>query len=213
MAEFWPGETRIDALRIHAAFAESPEVSRSVAKSIRPQRDGLIVPAQSPHPVGARIVKLDQRLTRVGVGAHEWGEALEFVVPPAAATSASNRAARASLTLPHAGLRPWAPAHLCARRSASGDVAISWVRCARIGGDSWGLGEPPLGFPAEGYVLEILDSGLPIRTLSTAVPSFNCSAAAQTTDFGSLPGSLHIRVAQIGESGATGLNTELTITL
>jgi hypothetical protein len=81
-------------------------------------RQGSAHAMQAPHPVGARIVKLDQRLTRVGVGAHEWGEALEFVVPPAAATSASNRAARASLTLPHAGLRPWAPAHLCARRSA-----------------------------------------------------------------------------------------------
>ena len=47
MAEFWPGETRIGALRIHAALAESPEVSRPVAKSIRPLRGGLIVPALS----------------------------------------------------------------------------------------------------------------------------------------------------------------------
>ncbi|MEQ1809097.1 MAG: glycoside hydrolase/phage tail family protein [Terricaulis sp.] len=198
---------------IQAAHCELIEPGIYELRTFLRGRQGTAHALAAPHLGGARIVKLDQRLTRVGVGAHEWGEALEFVVPPAAATSASNRAARASLTLPHAGLRPWAPAHLCARRSASGDVAISWVRCARIGGDSWGLGEPPLGFPAEGYVLQILDSGLPVRTESTAVPSFNYSAAAQTTDFGSLPGSLHIRVAQIGESGATGLNTELTITL
>lgn len=176
-------------------------------------RQGSAHAMAAPHPVGARIVKLDQRLVRASIGVHEWGEALDFVAPPAAAALSSHRATRASRTLAHAALRPWAPAHLRAVRAASGDVAISWLRCARAGGDSWGPGEPPLGFPAEGYVLEILDSGLPVRTLSTALPSFNYSAAAQTADFGSLPGSLHIRVAQTGESGATGLNTELTITL
>jgi hypothetical protein len=176
-------------------------------------RQGSAHAMAAPHPVGARIVKLDQRLARVSMGAHEWAEALSFIAPPAGALVTSNRAAHASLTLPHAALRPWAPAHLRAVRDVSGDVAISWVRCARLGGDSWGPGEPPLGFPTEGYVLEILDSGVPIRTETVALPSFNYSAAAQTADFGSLPGSLQIRVAQMGESGATGLNNQLTITL
>ena len=143
----------------------------------------------------------------------EWGEDLTFFAPPADALPTSNRAEMAALILPHAATRPWAPAHLRAAREASGDVSISWVRCARIGGDTWGAGEPPLGFPSESYVLEILDAGDPIRSETTSVPNFTYSAAAQTADFGSLPGSLHIRVAQIGESGATGLNIELTITL
>lgn len=175
-------------------------------------RQGSAHAMGAPHPVGARIVKLDQRLARANIAAHEWGESLSFIAPPSGASASSNRAERADLILPHAAIRPWAPAHLRARREASGDVAISWVRCARIGGDGW-AGEPPLGFSSESYRLEILDAGDPIRTETSSVPSFIYTAAAQTADFGSLPGSLHIRVAQKGESGATGLNSELTITL
>ena len=175
-------------------------------------RQGSAHAMRAPHPLGARIVKLDQRLARANIAAHEWGESLSFIAPPSGAVPSSNRAEHADLVLPHAAIRPWAPAHLRARRDASGDVAISWVRCARIGGDSW-VGEPPLGFPGESYLLEILEAGDPIRTETTSVPTFRYSAVAQTADFGSLPGSLHIRVAQKGESGATGLNSELTITL
>ena len=143
----------------------------------------------------------------------EWAEDLVFIAPPAGALPTSNRAETSNLVLPHAGVRPWAPTRLRAVRDGSGDVSITWVRCARFGGDSWGAGEPPVGFPVERYVLDVLDGGDPIRTETTDVPSFTYSAAAQTADFGSLPGSLHIRVAQVGESGATGLNIELTITL
>ena len=169
---------------------------------------------RAPHPAGARIVKLDRRLARANVGAHEWGEAVDFVAPPSGSLPTSNRAATAAVILPHAAARPWAPAHLRAvRDDASGDVAITWVRCARIGGESWGAGEPPIGFSLERYRLEILDGGDPIRTETIDLLSFSYSAAAQTADFGALPGSLHIRVAQLGESGATGLNIELTITL
>jgi hypothetical protein len=168
---------------------------------------------RAPHPAGARIIQLDERLVRAEIGAHEWNEALTFVAPPAGALPSSNRAANVAATLPHAALRPWAPAHLRVARNAGGDVAMSWIRCARIGGDAWGPGESPLGAPTEGYRLEILDGGDVIRSVNVAVPSFVYSGADQTADFGAPPASLHIRVAQIGESGATGLNTELTITL
>jgi hypothetical protein len=176
-------------------------------------RQGSAHAMRAPHPAGARILKLDQRLVRANVGAHEWGEDLVFIAPPAGTLPTSSRAATTDIVLPHAAVRPWAPAHVRAVRDASGDVSIAWVRCARNGGDSWGAGEPPVGFPVERYVLEVLDGGDPIRTEATDVPSFTYSAAAQTADFGSLPGLLHIRVAQVGESGATGLNIELTITL
>ncbi len=176
-------------------------------------RQGSAHAMRSPHPIGARIVKLDQRLARVGVDAHEWHEPITFISPPPAAPPSSNRAATEVRTPPRASICPWALAHLRAWRAPSGDVTLSWVRCAHIGGDGWGPGEPPLGFPMESYRLEILDSGLSIRSETIALPSFAYCAVAQTSDFGSLPGSLHFRVAQLGESGATGLNAELTITL
>jgi hypothetical protein len=168
----------------------------------------------APHAAGARIVLLDSALARIDIGAHEWGEALSFVAPPSGAPSSSNRAARAEIVLPHAAARPWAPAHLSAVRLSGGDVAIAWVRCARLGGDAWGPGEPPIGAPSEAYQLDILDGGgAVVRSVNSAVPSFVYSVADQTVDFGAPPASLRFRVAQISESGATGLNSELTITL
>ncbi len=157
---------------------------------------------RSPHPVGARIVKLDERLARIDIAAHEWNEEI----------SGDARAAELTVTLPHAALRPWAPAHLRAKRLASGDVAISWLRCARAG-DSWGPGDPPLGFAAEAYRIEVLDGGDVVRTVETSSAAYTYAAADQTADFGSLPGSLQLRVAQIGDNGAAGLNKQLTITL
>lgn len=167
----------------------------------------------APHMVGARIVKLDQRLARVSMAAHEWGEALLFSAPPYGAEASGERATQISMSLPHAALRPWAPAHLRAQRAAGNDVAISWIRCARIGGDSWGAGEPPIGAAAERYQVEILDSGGVLRAATVDVPAWTYSAAQQTADFGSIPGALTIRVAQLDSGGATGLNKQLTITL
>ena len=198
---------------IQAAHCELIEPGIYELRSFLRGRQGSAHAMAAPHPIGARIIKLDQRLARANIATHEWGEALHFIAPPSGAAPSSNRAASADFTLPHAAIRPWAPAHLRAARDGAGDVAISWVRCARTGGDSWGPGEPPLGFPTESYVLEILDGGVSVRTETVDIPTFIYTSAAQTADFGSLPGSLHIRAAQIGESGATGLNSELTITL
>lgn len=167
---------------------------------------------RNPHPVGARIVKLDAHLARTDIAAHEWHETLAFTAPPANALDTDPRAAHAEITLPHANTRPWAPAHLRAKRVSGGAVEIAWVRCARAG-DSWGPGDPPLGTPAESYVLEILDGSTLKRSATVTTPSYRYESAAQTADFGVLPSSLRLRVAQLGESGAPGLNKELTITL
>lgn len=168
----------------------------------------------APHPVGARIVLLDQKLARLSISAHEWGEALEIVAPPAGGASTHNRAARFAVTLPHVALRPWAPAHVRAWRDGAGDISISWVRCARVGGDSWGAGEPPLGESTEVYRLEVLDGGgAVVRTAEALSSPFIYAAAQQSADFGTPPASLRIRIAQLASSGAPGLNKELTIPL
>ena len=168
---------------------------------------------RAPHPVGSRAIKLDAALARVDIGAHEWAEALAFSAPPAGGLATDARAALANVILPHAALRPWAPAHVRATRAAGNDVEISWVRCARSGGDAWGAGEPPLGAPSEGYVLEVLDGVVVKRAVATSASSYLYTAAAQTADFGSPPASLRLRVGQVDGAGATGLKTELTITL
>lgn len=168
---------------------------------------------RAPHAVGTRIVKLDDSLARADIAPHEWNEALLFTAPPVGGVATDARAAQARLTLPHAALRPWAPAHLRAKRGGGGDVSLSWVRCARAGGDYWGPGEPPLGAPSEAYLLEILDGGAVKRSIAVTSPAYIYVAADQTADFGAPPASLQIRVAELDAAGSPGLNTELTITL
>ena len=168
---------------------------------------------RAPHPVGARIIALDTRLSRASISAFEWGDPLQVIAPPAGAAASDARAARETDTLVHAALRPWAPAHLRAARQAGGDVAISWVRCARVGGDYWGPGDPPLGEPSESYQLVILNGAVAVRTVGVAAAEYVYSAADQTVDFGSLPSSIRVQAAQLDAAGAPGLKTDLTLPL
>ncbi|MBL8548376.1 MAG: glycoside hydrolase/phage tail family protein [Hyphomonadaceae bacterium] len=167
----------------------------------------------APAPVGARIVKIDARLARLNVGAHEFGEDLTFIAPPPGKLASDAEAASVTARIAPVGARPFAPVRLRAARGASGDVRLSWVRCARIGGDSWGAAEPPIGAPAERYLLEILDAGTPVRSVETEAAAYLYEAAAQAADFGTPPGALEVRVAQIGADGFPGKATTRTLFL
>ena len=65
----------------------------------------------------------------------------------------------------------------------------------------------------ESYLLEIIDGALLARSVTVTSGSYLYQAADQTTDFGALPASLRVRVAQLGVSGAPGLKTDLTMPL
>jgi hypothetical protein len=176
-------------------------------------RQGSAHAMRAPHPAGARIVKLDRRLARVSIASHEWGELLHFAAPPPGALANDSRAAGLVQALPRAAERPWAPAHVRAKRNEAGDIEISWIRCARLGGDHWGPGEPPLGAAVEGYSLEILDGEDLRRALSLSAPEYVYSGAEQTADFGAPPSLLRLLLAQLDDAGVPGLKTDLTFTL
>ncbi len=168
----------------------------------------------APTPAGRRIVKLDARLARLDIAAHEWGASLAFFAPPAAKPATDAAATVETRTLAHVAQRPFSPAHLRAKRAASGDVAISWIRQARLGGLSWAAGEPALGEPSERYLVEILDgSGAVLRAAEAGGEVYDYSAAAQIADFGAAPSVLNVRIGQIGANGLPGLKTARTIPL
>jgi hypothetical protein len=94
------------------------------------------------------------------------------------------------------GLRPFSPARLRARRDhATGDVAVTWLRRTRIGGDSWAAVEVPLGEEREAYRLRVLSGGAPVREAALAAPAFIYTAAQQAAD--GVAGPLEFRVAQL----------------
>jgi hypothetical protein len=94
------------------------------------------------------------------------------------------------------GLRPLSPMHVQGSRSA-GDLAVSWARRTRIGGDSWDAVEVPLAEDTESYEVDILDGSDVVRTLACASPSLTYTAADQTTDFGAPQSSIDLRVYQL----------------
>src|SRR5262249_52050825 len=108
------------------------------------------------------------------------------------------------------GLEPLSPAHVRGSRSA-GDLAISWVRRTRIGGDSWGAVEVPLGEETERYEVDILDGTTVKRTLTATTPSTTYTAAQQTAAFGAPQPSIDLRVYQLSTVSGRGSSANATL--
>ena len=158
---------------------------------------------------GARFVLLNAAVVQPVLADAEAGLTLRWKFDPLRQPTADN-----GLVLTHAGrmlgLRPLSPAQLRMRRDG-GDLLFSWIRRTRINGDSWEMAEVPLGEEAEKYVFEVLDGVGLRRTIETAAPSCRYTAAEIAADFGALPASLSIRIAQVSATYGRGANLVRTI--
>ena len=119
------------------------------------------------------------------------------------------------LTFRGIGLRPYSPVHLAVRRDvASGDLAMTWIRRTRYGGDDWDLESVPLNEERELYTLEVLDApgGNVLRTV-TGLPqaSFVYTAAMQVADWGAVRAQVTVRVYQISATFGRGAPAERTL--
>ena len=147
---------------------------------------------------GAAFVPLGPELVRAAVAQSERGLALLWRAAAAGAAAAwglgvSDRSAVWS----GIALRPWSPAHLSAQGRAGGDLALGWIRRARLQGDPLD-GEPPLGEEQELYRVDILGAdGGTRRSWQTPLPQTVYAAADQAADFPSgLAGAARVEVRQ-----------------
>lgn len=152
---------------------------------------------------GTRVLSVDGAVQTVPV-ANAWLDA-----PPTLIATVGPRDLSGTKLVPgiDADLaRPLAPVHLSMRRDgASGDIAMSWVRRSRQGDNSWALVEVPLVFAPEAYRLTIAKSnGTVIATHTLSTAAFTYDAAAQTEDFGTLPASFTVSVAQLSLTHGAG---------
>jgi hypothetical protein len=171
-------------------------------------------PANSaPSAPGAAIVRLEEALARVATQAHERGQSLSLAVAPPGLAAGSADAFAGTLLASDVWARPFAPVHLRARREASGAVAIIWVRQTRMGGDFWGPGEPELGETSQLFRLEILSGEVVKRTMDVQSPTFLYATADQISDFGNLPASFGVRVAQVSQRYGPGRVQESVFTV
>jgi hypothetical protein len=132
--------------------------------------------------IGARFVLLTPSVTQIDFNLGQRGLEFNWQAGPEADLPDTENFTGQSLTMNARGLAPLSPVHLRARRQGS-DIALSWIRRTRTGGDSW-EGEVPLGEQSERYRLTIYDGETPVREIETSAPSYTYASADITADFG-----------------------------
>lgn len=105
------------------------------------------------------------------------------------------------------GLRPYSVAHLRATLDGS-NQDITWMRRARIGGDTWDGIEVPLSETFERYAVRVFKDGTQVREASVSQPNWTYSAAMQSADGA---GVIRIDVAQISDVFGEGPSAAVTL--
>ena len=145
---------------------------------LRGQRDGAAT--EVVIPAGAPVVLLDEAVASMEVAAFERGTPLMVRAAPAGGPPAGSAMTEVSAVWTGRALRPLAPAHLRQRLTA-GDLRLTWIRRARVGGDVW-EGEVPLGEGSERYRIRVLDGAMVLREAVVETPTFTYTAAMRAAD-------------------------------
>jgi hypothetical protein len=172
---------------------------------LRGQR-GTDVLSTATLAAGARVVVLDDAVVALPLDAAERGLARTWRVGPASVDISDPAYVQLTGAFAGAGLRPFAPAHLRARR-VGGDLAVRWIRTTRIGGGDFAAVEVPLGEEREAYRVAIRQGATVLRSAEVTAPAFDYTAAMLAAD--GVAGGVTIEVAQL--STAYGYGPERTI--
>ena len=131
-------------------------------------------------PAGSRFVLLNGTPEQIDLPLNARGTLRHYRYGPAARPFDHPSYRTAARSFAGIGLRPYAPAHLDAAPQG-GDIALSWIRRTRLGGDDWGE-TTPLGEAREAYRVIIRASGTVTRSVETTAPTFLYTAAMQAAD-------------------------------
>lgn len=199
--EFLPGEWEIVQFR-NAVLVAPGEYQLSYL--LRGLRGTGILNATGIAP-GARFVLLDDAVLPLPMRHDERGLPRHYRIGPVRYPLSHPSYRHAIETFEGVGLRPFAPAHLRARRDAiTGDLALTWVRTERYGADSWQGVDVPMSEDDEVYRLRIVRGGSVLREVQTSAPGFVYTAAMQAGDGATTP--LEVRVSR--RSAAYGYGPE-----
>lgn len=104
------------------------------------------------------------------------------------------------------GLRPYSVAHLTATPNG-GATDVTWIRRARVGGDSWDGDEVPLSETFERYRVRVFKDDVEVRQVTVNASEWSYTAVMKTADGA---GETRITVTQLseifGEGPAAGLD-------
>jgi len=165
--------------------------------------------ATSTHIAGERFVLIDGNLVKEAASPAMIG--LPRYYKPVTLGATLGAATAQVFTFGGRAYKPFAPVHVEGVRDGSGDLAISWVRRCRTGGQWRDYVDAPLSESSERYEIDILDGSTVVRTLSSASPAAAYSAAQQTTDFGAPQSSVSVNIYQISELIGRGYAAHATL--
>jgi Putative phage tail protein/GTA TIM-barrel-like domain len=160
---------------------------------------------------GARFVLLDEAVRPLEMSLEDVGLTFNWRAGPSRKDIGDASYITTQQTFHGRGLAPLSPVHVRGARNPVGDVALTWIRRTRRGGDSWETSDAPLSETAESYAIDILAGATVVRTLTSALPQATYTAAQQTADFGSLQSSITIRLAQVSPTYGRGSARTLTL--
>lgn len=120
-----------------------------------------------------------------------------------------------NVTLQGNDLKPLSPCSISGSRDGSNNLTIAWLRRTRIGGEQdWldGVLDVPLSEASEAYSVDIIVSGIVVRTISGLTsPTASYPASEQTTD-GITPGNpVTLNVYQISAAVGRGFPGAATV--
>ena len=185
-------------------YVEATPVAPGVWRLQRLLRGLFGTEAVSPDgwPEGSPIIRIDNALRQIDLPLNLRKIDRHYRIGPASRPADDPVYVSQIATFRGVGLRPYAPAHLRARRDLDGAITARWFRRARTGGDDWDLFDVPLNEEAERYLLRIEVDGAIRREVVLAEPHWTYGSAAQAADAVS-PGAT-VAVAQISDRYGPG---------
>lgn len=166
---------------------------------------------RAPVAAGSRVVVLDGALKQLALTMdnralpffYRWGPAAKPISDASFQTSERQFQAL--------GLRPLSPTDIRARWADTGDIALSWIRRTRIGGDAWEQADVPLGEDSEAYEADIHSGASVVRTLNASAPSASYTLAEQTADFGAQQYAVTAAIYQMSATFGRGAGRAATL--
>ncbi|PZQ51636.1 MAG: host specificity protein [Rhodovulum sulfidophilum] len=159
-------------------------------------------------PIGSDFILIDSAVAQLDLPLSARGLERHYRYGPASRAYDHASYRHSAETFNAAGLRPYAPAHLEARRREDGAIVLRWIRRTRLDGDSWQGADVPLGEGTEAYSVRILGGGQLLREFT--VPSAAATYASEDQDLDGAEGAITFAVAQISEQFGPGPYTRIT---
>jgi hypothetical protein len=171
------------------------------------------------HAIGARFVLLDNSVQFAGLAIADVGATLS-IRAVSNGTDPDAAPLQAITITRFEALREWSVTNLAKARDGSNNVTITWNGRPRLGTNV----QPRQSDHFTGYRVEYTSGGVTIRHNIARTPlvimagvidtqevtTDTYTAAQQTTDFGTLPGSLAVAVSAINDQQGAGPTTGIT---